>query len=231
MPFTPMPLNGGEQTWTAQPDDYVVTNASASAITLPSPGYRLVKVAVTAGAEPSYIRVAYDGISNATFPCGSNGTNGQQAYAVTWPVPGTNIPAAVFTYSSGTGFSAPTAVTLTFSKGKSRGPPIANYRSVVIGAHPTGAESTVTAMSAVTFDVAPAIPSAVIAMSSAIAGGAVVYWPVVGASQSGHPCDSAPGGIVTLGNAPPLPKATSITMSYTTLAATYIGCVIGYDPA
>ena len=234
MAFTPMASMDSTPTWVAQPDDYVVTNAAAAAITLPSPGYRLVRVAVTSGTAPSYVGITYDGISVAYFAAQSNGTNGYMAYALTWAFPGTNLPASIFTYSAvGTqpGTVLPTAVTYVFSKGKSMGPPIQNYRSVVASVASAGAQATITIITAaVTFSVAPAIPTGVIALGSAVAGAPVVYWPQIGSAQSGHSVDVVQGTL-TLGKAPPLPKSTQISMYYTTLAACKILVLVGYDPA
>jgi hypothetical protein len=231
MPFTPMPLNGGELTWDPQPDDYIVTNAAAAQIQLPSPGYRLVKIQVVSGTSPAHVAITPDGITQCYFPAGSNATNGIQAWALTWPIPGTIIPSSVFTYSTSTGgLSAVVGATFTFSKGRSKGPPILNYRSVPVNVSGSGAVSTVTNFTAATYNVAPAVPKGVMAFSSAAAGGAVFYWPAIGAAQSGHPCDTGPGGIVTIGTAPPLPKATTITPGYTELATTKIVAYIGYDP-
>ena len=230
MPFTPMAAMDSTPTWIQQADDYVVTNAAAAAIALPSAGYRLVKVQVVAGALHGYLKIVYDGIAAAYFPAMSNGTNGVMSWALTWNFKGNNLPVALFTYSpAANGTAAPIAVTYTFSKGKSRGPDISNYRSIPFTLSSAGVEATVTTMGTVTYDVGPAVPTGMIALSTSMAAGAMAYWPQIGAAQSGHPTDSAQGSM-TIGVAPPLPKAQTLITYYTDLAACKLLYIVGYDP-
>ena len=225
MPFAPQAIMDSNPTWIAQPDDYVTTLTSAAAITLPSPGFRLVKVQVNTGATPGYFQIVYDGISIANFAAPSNGTIGGMAWAVTWPFVGTTLPASLFTFGGGL-----TSVTLTFSRGKSRGPTIDKYRSIVFTVTTSATHSTATAFSAGTYSVTPAVPTGVLAFATY--GGGVFVWPQVAASQSQHACDQGPTGSATVGVAPALPKANTLTPLYLNLltAAGTITAFVGYDP-
>lgn len=224
MSFNPMPVLGSQKTWQSQPDDYVVV-WNAGAITLPDVGYRLVRVLVETGATPGAFHIVPDGITHCYFPSGSNATNGAQAYAVLWSVKGTNLPAALFGLDGG----ASSAI-LTFSKGKSMGPDLMAYRAIRFTVTTSGAHAAPTALTKTTYDIAPAIPSGAIAVSTVV--GSAFYWPQMGTAQSGGPADSQPSQ-VSVHTAPTgIPKATSLTPLYTnSTAAGTMDLYVGYEPA
>jgi hypothetical protein len=223
MPFEPMAAISGERTWQARPDDYVVVQGSAAAITLPDTGYRLVRVQVNAGSTPGAFQILYDGQSIANFPCGSNATLGGMSWAVTWPCQGTSLPVGLFTFAGGV-----SGVILTFSKGMSKGPSIDRYRSIRFTVTHAAAHATLTAFTAVTYSVAPAIPTGVVTFATVADD--VFYWPLVGTGSSGAPAEFTQGSIA-VHLAPPLPKATSLTPFYTNVtAAGTMDAYVGYDP-
>lgn len=232
-PFTPMACMDSESTWEPQPDDYVIPLAAAAQVTLPSTGYRLVKVQVTTTTKHSYLKLTYDGANTAYFPCWSNGTSGTNSWAVTWPCPSSVLPAAFFQLGNAdAGNVVAPQVILTFSKGKSKGPPIERYRAinclVLTGA---GGTTTPTIMTgAVNFPSAPAVPTGVIALSTLPLAGAAFCWPQVGGIVSMHPCDAVAGSM-TIGSAPKIPKQFTFTGYYVNLAvATVMSAFVGYDP-
>ena len=222
--ITPMPAFGAEQTWIPQPDDYVVVQASAAAITLPDLNYRLVRVLVNSGSVPGYLTIRYDGIAVAWFPAYSNATLGAQAWALTWSFAGLNLPAALFTFGASV-----TGVTYTFSKGRSKGPDISAYRAIGYIQTTANVGTTKTAMSSspVTYDVGPAIPDWAIAVATV--ANVNVFWPVIGTGTSGLPADAQPSAI-GVHMAPSLPKATSLALTYTALAVGAALVVVGYTP-
>lgn len=221
--FSPMLAVGAEETWQSQPDDFVAVLSAAAVITLPDIGYRLVSVLVEAGATPGSLSIAYDGISKAHFPTGSNATSGSMRWAVTWAFRGTVLPATLFTFTGGVA-----QATLVFSKGKSRGPDVSAYRAIRFTVTTVAAHATPTAFAAGTYDIAPAIPLAGLAFSTVVGGN--VYWPQIGTAQGGGHADSQPSA-ATLHKAPRLPKAVTLTPLYTnTTAAGTIDFYVGYEP-
>jgi hypothetical protein len=221
----PYPAFGSEQTWIPQPDDYTVVQAAAAAITLPDVGYRLVRVLVNSGATPGYLTIAYDGIAKAWFPAYSNATLGAQAWALTWAFKGLTLPANLFTFGANV-----TGVTYTFSKGASKGPMIEAYRAV--GAEQAtanvGTTKTATTASPLTYDVGPATPDWI--MSFATVANVNLFWPAIGTGQGGAPADAQPSA-VGIHMAPTLPKATSLSLTYTALAVGAMTYVVGYTPS
>lgn len=214
---------GGSETWKAQPDDYTATLTSAAAVTLPDTGYRLVRVMVETGTTPGSLSIRPDGVTQCHFPTGSNGTIGTAAWAVLWPVKGTNIPAALFTFNGGL-----TRAVLTFSKGQSKGPDIQSYRAIRFTVTTSATHSSATAFSAGTYDVAPAIPTSAMVLATTV--GYSFYWPAVGTGQSVIAADSSPSSY-QVHSAPRIPKATTLTPSYTnSTAAGTVDAYVGYDP-
>jgi hypothetical protein len=223
MPFAPMPAISGPPTWQSRPDDYIVIQSSAAQITLPDTGYRLVKVQANTGSTPGAFQILYDGQTVANFPAGSNATSGSMSWALTWVVQGLTLPATLFTFAGGLA-----SVVLTFSKGKSLGPNIDSYRSQRFTVTHSSAHSALTAFSAGTYAVGPAIPTGVITFATVAAD--VFYWPLIGTGSAGAPAEFTQGTIA-IHPAPLLPKATTLTPFYTNVtAAGTIDAYVGYDP-
>jgi len=222
--WAPMPSPFGAPTWREQPDDYVTAVTSASTITLPDVGFRLVRIAVETGTTPGSFQINPDGITQCHFPAPSNGTTGMMAWATLWSFQGTTLPAALFVFNGGV-----SRAVLTFSKGQSMGPDIYAYRAIRFTVTTSATHAAATAFSAGTYSVAPAVPLGVITVATYQGGS--FFWPQIGTSQSGAPCDSNPAGI-TLHKAPNgLPKATTLTPLYTnTTAAGTIDAYVGYLP-
>ncbi len=233
MPYSPMACTASEQTWEPREDDYIWTGATAASITLPSNGYRLVRVFVTTAAKHSYLKLIYDGANTALFPTWSNGTSGANAWAVTWPCPSTVLPASFFVFGNAdAGNVVCTNVVLTFSKGRSKGPPIERYRSIncVVLTAAGGVTVPTIMTAAVNFPSAPAVPTGVIALSTLPLAGVQFFWPQVGGISSGHPADCVAGSM-SLGSAPKIPKQFNFTGYYQNLAvASVMSAFVGYDP-
>jgi hypothetical protein len=222
--WAPMASLAGSPTWQAQPDDYTTAITSATAITLPDIGYRLVRVYVESGTTPGSFQINPDGITQCHFPCPSNGTTGNYAWAVLWSFQGTSLPAALFTFNGGI-----SRVVLTFSKGLSRGPDIYAYRAIRFTVTTSATHSTGTAFSAGTYSVAPAVPVGVITVATYQGG--TFLWPQIGTAQSAAPCDSNPAAANSHVAPNGLPKATTLTPLYTnSTAAGTIDAYVGYLP-
>lgn len=219
----PQALMGGEQTWNSQPDDYQVTITSASTVTVPDTGYKLVAVSSVTGTTPGDLGVTYDGQSVAHFPAPSNATSGQMKWAVSWAIKGQTLASTIFAFNGGL-----SSATLYFSKDGGSGVPIAAYRSISFTVTTSATHSAFTAFTAVNYDVGPAIPRAAIAFGTV--KGYVFLWPTVGTGQGGVVAPFVQG-TVELGMAPAIPKATSLTPGYTnSTAAGTLTIWVLYDP-
>lgn len=208
------------------PDMHTVAIQSAGNITLPNinkPWY-LRRVALTGGTGFGSFAYLFDGISKARFGVG----NALHAsWDVNYPIVGNVLPSGNMTFE---GDANPTDVVLTFGSAPLPGAPSMDaYRAILIKATESGANSALQALTAVNYDIAPAVPRALIAAITA--GYGQFYWPAVGGTQGGVDCtlDTA-SQVIDLDGAPALPSSNSLILSILNSAAAHLTGICYYAP-
>ncbi len=207
------PMNPSVLAWTRAVDGYQTNFTSAAAISLPQPGLHLGVVSLEATTKPGDFALTYDGISVAHFPCPSNGTTGQTAWAVDY-VCGSTISSTIQVINGSVG-----AVYLTFFPASIGGPAISAYRAISGTVTFSATHSSLTAFTAVNFDSAPNVPKSLFAVCTV--AGSTVYFQARGPLQLGYNCQLPVGGDngAFIFPAAPLTSANSLTLYYTNTAS------------
>jgi hypothetical protein len=205
----PYALLGGDQPWTSRPDDVTLLYTGSGGLSFPTGGFRLCKVVVVCGTTPGALQWNFDGLTLSYFPAGSNGTNGQNAWAVNYyPLGSSSIPSTSLALVGGA-----TKATLTFTRGSINGdvPGMLAYRALRFTVTTAATHAAPTAFSAGTYQVTPAYPDAAFAFGTN--PDYSLFWPTVAGSQAGGNADWAQG-MATLHPAPPLPQSNTLTPLY-----------------
>jgi hypothetical protein len=209
----------------AGPHSIEFAGGSIAAINLPNIGvpWHLSKVQLVGGAGVGSYAYLFDGASKAHFVV----TNaGFAEWDLDFTVPGTSIP---ITSQTTTG-TAPSRVNLIFSPIASPGAlPITAYRAIFITAAPGGANATPVAIAAVNYDIAPAVPTGILAFISA--GNAQIIFQATGGPQEIVEAMLATITFIpTITFAPALPQSQSANLSETNSAAATLIVYLFYKP-
>lgn len=201
--------------------------ATTAAITLPNVGlpWYLWRVDLEGGAGAGGISINYDGVSKAHFMVGNGLT---ASWNVNWAVPGTSLPSGIFAFEGDA--NAETAMFTFGTAPNPIAPPISAYRSILIKSTQAGANTTLLALTAATFDVAPAVPIWMTAFTSAF--DAQVYYQPTGGPQGGcwATLDTGSQEIVFTGAPSGYPPSQNITLSVLNEAACHFTIYVGYVP-